>query len=436
MVPPDGDSKSVRNININKEKRDGDTDFGVDENLNRPPRNNEFNPRSRNKSYKGWFIGLGVIILIFVFVSLTPVLSKAQVEVTPRSQSVEISGLFTAVLENSEDEGDLVYQTTSIEMTGEMDVSATGEEEVTRKAAGTIKISNTYSAEPETFIANTRFQSKEGLIYRVSNSITIPGYKKNGDQIVAGTLEVTVFADEAGEKYNTNSANFTIPGLSGDPRFEKINAQTVTPISGGFIGVAKVAKEGDVTSARNSIRNDLEDKILEKAITDVPEDFLVLQETASIVFESLPEESGSSDSVKVKEKAIVTVALFKKSDLASFIAKQSMGDYEGESVRISNLEDLQIAVESGNSETENTPQLGSFDFSISGSPNIVWVVDFDAFRSDLLGVSRDEALEVLSDYPSVKSVDIKISPFWRRSIPDQRDKVSLEEVLSAESRND
>ena len=441
MVPPEKDSRSIRNIQINKNKTtepEEETSATEGESENRPLRNGDFDTRTRTrrrgKSYRGWLIVLGIIILVFIFISLTPVLSKANVTVTPRYQAVEVSGQFTASPENSSEEADMTYQTTSLELIGDKSAPATGEEEVSRKAAGTIKVFNEFSEEPERLIANTRFETSEGLIYRVQNPITIPGYTRSGEKIVPGTLEVTVYADEAGQRYNIQSAKFTIPGLAGDARFEKMYAEAVSPISGGFQGVTKVAKEEDVTLAREAIRKELGDQILDKAQQEVPEDFVLLPNTLSVRFESLPEESGEASDVLVREKAVATVALFKKSQLASFIAEETIGTYDGEDVRIDNLDSLKISVDETAKDAIASAEGTTFNFSISGDPLIVWVVDYDALTEDLHGVSRDEASNILSEYSSIKEAEINISPFWRRSIPDQEDKVNVEEVINVEEQ--
>src|SRR3990167_8540813 len=60
---------------------------------------------------------------------------------------------------------------------------------------------------------NTRFEAN-GLIFRIQESATVPGYTVAADgTVTAGTVAAKVFADTPGEEGNIAPAQFTVPGL-------------------------------------------------------------------------------------------------------------------------------------------------------------------------------------------------------------------------------
>ena len=78
------------------------------------------------------------------------------------------------------------------------------------------------------------------MIYRIPESINVPGKTVKDGVETPGTIEVEVFADEAGEKYNIGKVDFTVPGFKNDPaRYKGFYARSVTAMTGGFVGKMK-----------------------------------------------------------------------------------------------------------------------------------------------------------------------------------------------------
>jgi hypothetical protein len=76
-----------------------------------------------------------------------------------------------------------------------------------------LTIVNHVSTTPITLLPNTRFETQDHLIFRVSQSVTIPA--KHGAR--DGTAEVTVVATQPGAQYDIGSAHLVLPGLARDP---------------------------------------------------------------------------------------------------------------------------------------------------------------------------------------------------------------------------
>lgn len=421
MVPPE--NKSIRNISLDRSKQGENVNGGSsnEDSLDRPQR-----PHLRERSGLStwWMWVLGIIILIFIFLSLTPFLTKAEVLVTPRHQRVEINGSFEASgAENPDENSDLLYDTVTIEISDSAEVEAVGEEEVSERATGRITIFNEFSSEPERLIANTRFESKDGLIFRISDPIVVPGYSEASGEIVPGKIEVQVTADQAGERYNIGPSEFSVPGLAGDPRFEQIYAESQSGMSGGFEGTKKVAEEEDINAARESLRESLQNNLQTEVSSKIPDDFVFFTDAAEIDFQSPPTKETTEGKVLVTETAVVLMPIFNKRDLAEFVATQTIGSYDGEEVRIQDFEKMNVELSDNEEDGQN------ISLQIEGSPLLIWVVDMEDLRDELLGLERDEVEGVLSDRSAIEEVSINLSPFWKRTMPEDVEKLSVTEII-------
>ena len=121
------------------------------------------------------------------------------------------------------------------------------------------------SSDPQRLITRTRFQSPEGLIYRIAESAVVPGKTTKNGVDTPGSIEVTVFADEAGDKYNIKKTDFTIPGFKSDAsRFKNIYARSSTDMTGGFVGKMKTILPADKATAIAKARHmEMESKYIQ-----------------------------------------------------------------------------------------------------------------------------------------------------------------------------
>ena len=84
-----------------------------------------------------------------------------------------------------------------------------------------------------------------------------------------------------------------------------------------------------------------------------------------------------------------------------------------------NLSDGQ---EKGDSSAKNNISFGevkNINFNLAGATKIVWKLDENKLKTDLLGKSKEDFNQILLKYPNVNSADLVISPFWKMSFPDK-----------------
>lgn len=376
-------------------------------------------PRRHRSGGRRVFVAIAGGLLIIILATLS-VFDGATLAYTPKSSALTFTNeIFSAAKSG---EGELLYSVVKLSGDKGKSVTASGEKDVSRKASGTIVVYNdTTSA--QTLIENTRFESATGKIYRIAKAISIPA--KAGTQ--PGSLEVTVYADVAGESYNSAPTDFTIPGLKGTPRYTSMYARSKGAITGGFVGKEKSVSEADLLKARSELRASLSEELMSKAQAEVPEDFILFPMLSSVTFEDLPQTpSGTAGNVNVNLRGNLYGIMFKKTELARELAHNKAVLSTSDTVDLNSFDGLKLSF-SGTPPTDLL-LLNKINFKVEGSAVLLWRTDEVALKSDLLGRGKKEVTSILKNYPTVASADATVRPFWKRSFPKEADKVTIKKL--------
>lgn len=431
MIPPN--KRSIRRIPIERAKRtntatDSTPDYTLEEEPDTPlpPRRDELRGR------RAWlWVGGIIIALIIIGVGISTAFAGATLNITPQQEQVTVNGAFDATREPSA--GALGFKVMTLTRTAGSEVSATGERQVDTKASGTITIFNNFSEKTERLINNTRFETPEGLIYRLDRSVDVPGRHENADgEIVPGSTDAVVYAETSGEEYNIDRTDFTIPAFEeqGDPRFFKFFARSKTPMVGGFSGIQRTVSESDEEAARAVLRAELQETLQQEAQAQVPDGFILYDDASFVTFETLPNENtDEADTVRVVEGGTLTGIVFDQAELAAQLARATVGRYDGEPVRFINLEDLEVTLQ--DKETLEPVSLSTISMVFAGRGTLVWTFDETRLKEDLAGKSRPDLETVLSGYPAIERAEIHFRPFWKRTFPSNIDRITIEQAIQS-----
>jgi len=409
--------RTIRDIQSSHTKRkkseeDFEYDTGYDSDVRKP----------KSSRIALWFVAIIVIVVLVLAFSL--LFSGAKLTITPKQNKTLVDARFVAALDAGA--GELAYEIMTIEKTDSKKITATGKEEIEEKASGKIVIFNDFNTSSQRLIKNTRFETPEGLIYRIDRSIVVPGQKTENGEKVPGSIEVTVYADEAGDNFNIGLTDFTVPGFKGSPRFDKFYARSKTPMTGGFIGEKLTADPADVETAKNELHTELKEQLLNEAFSQKPDEFYLFEDAVFVEFESQPSVE-ADDEVEVIEKAILYGVLFNKEKFASHIAENTLAAFDEGSVSIADISTLTI--NTFDKEDARPWEDGEFAFGVSGNAHIVWTFDEEQLKEDLSGRAKAALPTVLSGYPSIEQAEVVLRPFWKRSFPDKVGKIKIERVL-------
>lgn len=421
MIPKNG--RSIRNIPVPASHRraaspkvvDLDLDEESMEDREAPPPARPPRRRRGGGGRRKWFfiialivIGIGTLLAIL----LSTLFAGATVTVFPREETVAAPASLTARI--NAPVGSLSYQTMTINRSATTTVPATGTKQVTRQASGLLTIYNEYNTSPQRLIANTRFAAPDGKIYRIHESVVVPGMSGT----TPGSITITVFADSPGAEYNRGTTRFTIPGFEDDPRYEDFYA-TAQSITGGFVGQEPSVAQADLTAAQNALEQNLVAGIQAALLSEVPDGYLPLTATLDVTYSNLMQTPGSGGNAILSQTAQGTVAIVRSQDLAAAIAAETVQNYAGEAVAFVDPSQLSIDV--------TVDELGGpLTLQLSGTPTLVWQYDPAALVSTLQGKDKGSFQEVVQSFePAIMRAEAKIRPFWQGNFPEDKEKIEV-----------
>jgi hypothetical protein len=392
--------------------------------INQTERYHDFATRSRRPKGKGKkiFIVIVALLLVLGFGFLT-LIGGATLSYTPKSELLTFEGdVYSAF---KADETSLVYSVVKLSGEKGVPVPASGEEKVERKASGTIVVFNNAGTEPQRLVENTRFQTSDGKVYRIRESISVPGQKTVSGVLQPGSLEVVAYADEAGEGYNIGLSDFSLPGLAGTSRATTVYARSKTPMTGGLVGVEKKVDEATLQTARASLEVALHEELATQARAQVPADFIMFPSLASVTFEDLPQTDVTNSDVTVNIMGNFYGVMFKRSDLAEHLAFKKIG-LIGEPVEIASLDSLNVSF--AGEPPADLLSSTKLDFTVSGQATIVWRIDEDILKKDLVGRNKKDTPIILNNYPNIVGAEATVRPFWKSSFPSNASDISIKRI--------
>lgn len=376
-------------------------------------------PKENKPSRKIFWFSVFIALLILIF-AFSTVFGDATVYVTPKKETMALDAPFKA--RKADTLGALSYDVITFSKKDSRIVKAIGEKQVDSKAHGTIIIYNNES-NPQTLIKNTRFQTSSGLVYRILNTITLPA--KVGTK--PGSLEVIVYADSIGSKYNIGLSDFTLPGFEGSPKFKTIYARSKTPMTGGASGVLKTASEEDLNQAKEDIEKNLHALLLTQARNETPSGFVFFDTSLFVEFNPLPNEALSEGTIQVSEEATLHAIMFNKSALTVVIFDALVPNHDDLPVEIGDIEKIAFST----ATTSSTIPLWEQDeisFELKGDVTFVSQYDEEKLRGMIAGKSLGETKTILESEkaldPNVSGI-VVIRPFWKRTLPSNVNKIKI-----------
>ncbi len=362
----------------------------------------------RPKRNRLFLIGGFTTLVILGFVGRELFKVQAIVTVTEKKQEVSVDSTFIAKKDFKD--GELPFETVSSSGEQSKTVPITGEEQVETRAEGTIVVYNNYSSASQKLIKNTRFETTDGRVYRIDNSISVPGKDKVTG--VPGSIEAVVYADAAGEAYNIGLSDFTIPGFKGDPRYSKFFARSKTTMKGGFIGKIKTASADDLKKGKEELRDSLKADLGKKIEAQIPEGFVLFPGAVYVEFETLSPPKSN----ELKEKATVYALLFDSKKISKSIASATLSDYDGSDIQAESFEGIVFKPIPLDAKPWQT---GVVSFSLSGVTTLKWIFDSEKLKEDFVGQpkERERITTILQAYPSIDHAEVVVRPFWRKTLP-------------------
>ena len=278
-------NKTIQRIQVSKDRRtkhESTPDKDVENiHTHKPVRPANWNRKPLNPKFVIWLIAF--ICLLALFFGLSIIFSSVTVTVVPKSQVITLKDDTYTAKRNSTNTTDLSFEILNVSATTSSIITATEEKNVDLKASGKIIIYNNYSSVPQRLINMTRFEANNGKIYRIDSSVTVPGLINVGGKVTPGSVEATVFADQAGDSYNMKltdlSGDFKIPGFKGDVRYNGFYARLKTDITGGFSGKQKIISDNLRKTTEDGLKTKLKEQLLKELYAIKPDNYTFFNTT-------------------------------------------------------------------------------------------------------------------------------------------------------------
>ncbi len=225
------------------------------------------------------FLSLAFVVVFAIFYIALP---SATVILTPSAGVLEKSVNITlADFNRNQRELDthpintIASFTLSKEISREIKYGATGKKisEKGGNSKGTIRIINN-SSNTWPLVARTRFQTPEGIVYRISQGVTVPA---NGSvNAIVEADAVDAYGQVVGERGNIGPTRFFLPALDEDSR-SFLYAESSENMTGGITDFVSFVSENDIEAAKKK----LSDLLKKDLITEIKAEIQKISEETS-----------------------------------------------------------------------------------------------------------------------------------------------------------
>lgn len=297
---------------------------------------------------------------------------------------------------------------------------ATGKRQVERPATGIITVFNSYSSDAQQLVEKTRFMAPNGLLFRLTKTITVPGAKIVDGKIIPSSIDAEVAADAPGPDYNIEPVKlFTIPGFKGSPKYQSFYGESAKSMSGGFIGEVAYPTSDDIAKAKSKSAVDLESDLNTKLFAQVPKEFKILEGARSYktLSQKVDENTDADGNFSVFTEGKSSVISFKESDAQELLKKKAL---------IVNNEDFEVRSFDLKYELARADfDKGKVTFPVKFQAELARKMDAEAVKNQIVNKTEAELKTMIFALPGLESATISLWPFWVKRVPQALDKIKV-----------
>lgn len=370
------------------------------------------------------FLGTTIVILIVGYFA-SQYYAKANFTIVPRSYTVNVNK--TVVAQSKNVENAVLYDIKSVSETESLVVPSTDGAYQETKATGKVTIYNNYATTAQRLIAGTRLAQTNGLVYKLSNSVTVPGKTTKGP----GQIVVSVIADKAGAEYNikkSSDVTMKLLGFLGTPKYDSFYAKMSTDIAGGFAGKKKNISTETLASSTKYLNEKLKAVLTMKAKDTTTADEVLFEEGILFSTSSISISDNDDKSSKISMTGTVDIILFDKDSLFSKIAgEEIINKFKGYDYYVKGLDDMKVSFTNLKdfSPTKKNTLMANFGGEIS----IVAQIPIEEIKKKLTGLPLSKTYDVIKSYPELIDPTSKggVFPSWSK-VPSNDKNIEIKVV--------
>lgn len=361
-------------------------------------------------------VGLGAVtallVWMFVFAPAATVIITARTSPQPVSSQVRLGD--TAATDFKAGVISSVSRQDKKEIS--VDFEATGQKDVGEKATGTLKISK-LTEEPYGVPAGTRYVAATGQAFVTQAAVTIPAYQVCFPSLCAGSVTVSVTAEDSGEKFNGVTGSAT--GAGGTTGV----FQGAT--SGGTTKIAKVVSADDIERARGQLVGKSTDDEKKALIQKLSGSDVVIASSFTVdrgepVSTPAVGQEAADGKAKLVSSTTYTIQAVAKTELEAYLKSAVESKIDTATQKIYNTGVDGASLGSFRKDGETTT------VAVSAVASVGPKIDEDAIKEQVGGKRYGEVQQGLQLIEGVKDVDVQFKYFWVRTVPNNTDKIIIE----------
>jgi hypothetical protein len=378
---------------------------------------------------------IGAILLIGFLVWALFFAGHATILITARTTDNSInpkvtigSGLTTDLAKNT-----IKASVQQIKKDVAIDFTATGSKDVGDKAKGQVIFQNCESFSPKDVPSGTAV-SANGLNYITQQDVSVPG--ASGDLGVCtapGKSDpVTVVAQDIGDTYNTPSGTqFSVAGHSNASTTFYFNAIASSDIAGGTKKQVKVVSASDVQKASDQLTQQNTDAIKAQLTSQFGSHVTVIDQTFKVdegQVVSAPAVDAEAPTGAAKLTSTVTYSLLGvgQSDVSTYLDAYFTKQLDGKNdQRVYNNRASKVSFADVSAVQAN------YGATMIATAQVGPKIDDTAIKNQAKGKRFGEIQSAIESIQGVDNVDVKFSPFWVSSAPNDTKRISVEFKLNA-----
>jgi hypothetical protein len=376
----------------------------------------------------GWIIGI-IVVLAVAFYAVTILFGHAQVTIDFTQTPWNYQNNFVADKAAS----GIVPGGTTIPaqvFTTQKNITqlfpATGATaSVSAKAQGTITIYNDYGSAPQDLVATTRFQTPDGMIFRLTTDVTVPGATvAAGGAITPSSVQAPIAADQSGPSYNIGPvAKLTIPGFQKDPtKYTGFYGTIASPTTGGFVGTKSVPTTADIANAKTKTTAILQSDLQDGLTASYPGNFKILDGATDIQVTKLivSTSTDTNGNFSVFGEASLTAIGFDEAAFKGYLLSVAESSTAGIAPS-STFKTLTLNY----SNVQADFAKGQVGFALSAQGTLEPAFSTDDFASSIAGTSISSARNMIQGLPELSDGTISVWPIWLWNMPSDPKKIQI-----------
>jgi hypothetical protein len=293
-------------------------------------------------------------------------------------------------------------------------------QQVSEKAQGTITIYNGYSAATQQLVATTRFLTPDGKIFRLVNSVTVPGETNTNGTLAPASITAPIVADQAGPDYNVGPvAKLTIPGFASDPGREAGFYGVITAsTTGGFIGTRATPTAADITAAKASTTAILTADLQGGFSGTYPNNFEIPDGATQVNVTTLTVNTStdSNGNFTVFGEATLQAIGFDQTAFTNYLLTLAQAQEASSTFKTISL---------SYSAVKPNFTTGQVSFALSAQGELEPAFSVAEFTTSVEGQSISDARSTIGALPQLADGEISMWPSWLWTIPSDPSKIHV-----------